>query len=451
MTLAAGAPQGRRFSIAQLALLVPWVALVIGAWSAITDNSFLWHVRAGTLQLEEGGVLTVDPFSFTQSGEEWITQSWLVELLYGWAEGVSGLGFVPFSVLVVGGLTFLGIGVIGYRYSKSATATAFVLVLAVLTLISFFVPRPVIYSYMLMVLVMAAWDSPNTRWAVPLLFWIWASVHASFVIGLAYVGLTLVMRRDWREIPKVIVSGLATLLTAHGFATVAFLLDFAESRDALQYLTEWRRPGLDDVIFIPFLGTLLFCVMGFIRRTVPLHFLWLFIPFAVLGFTSVRALPPAWIGLLPVLALSLVGLEIGTRAGMRQRLAVIYASFVLVMPFLVVEGATISEERFPVDAAGALQQVNTFHDDRVGGYLIWAQGPERQVYIDDRAELYGERMGEFVRVRRGDPEWRAVFERDGIQQALLANTEPLIQNLTAAGWDRVYADQHFTVLHQPTR
>ena len=41
--------------------------------------------------------------------------------------------------------------------------------------------------------------------------------------------------------------------------------------------------------------------------------------------------------------------------------------------------------------AERLADVPTFHDDSTGGYLIWAEGPERLVYIDDRAELYGER------------------------------------------------------------
>lgn len=439
-------PQVRRFSIAQLALLVPWVALVIGAWGSITDNSFLWHVRAGTVQLGEGSVLTVDPFSFTRNGMEWRTQSWLVELGYGWAEGFSGLSFVPFSVLLIGVLTFLAMGAIGYRYSKSATATAMVLVLGVLTLISFFVPRPVIYSYLLMVLVILAWDRPNARWAVPLLFWIWASVHASFLIGLAYIGLALVMRREWRELPKAVISGVVIFFTAHGVGAVTFLLDFAESRDALRYLTEWRRPGVEDVILIPYLGTLVFCVIGFVRRTVPFRFLWIFVPFATLGFTSVRAMPPAWLAILPVLSSSLVGLEIGTRTGLRQRLALIYATFLLVMPFLLTSGSTISDERFPVRAVAALEPVNTFHDDRVGGYLIWAEGPEHKVYIDDRAELYGDQMGEFVQVRQGGSEWRSVFERDGIRQALLANTEPLIDDLTSAGWETVYSDRYFKVL-----
>jgi hypothetical protein len=69
MSQAALEPQVRRFSIAQLALLLPWVALVIGAWGPLVDNSFLWHIRSGTLQMELGAVLTTDPFSFTMNGE----------------------------------------------------------------------------------------------------------------------------------------------------------------------------------------------------------------------------------------------------------------------------------------------------------------------------------------------------------------------------------------------
>ena len=64
----AAAPKPRRYSIAQLALLVPWVALVIDAFAPIRDNSFLWHIRAGELQVEAGEVLTSDPFSFTMQG-----------------------------------------------------------------------------------------------------------------------------------------------------------------------------------------------------------------------------------------------------------------------------------------------------------------------------------------------------------------------------------------------
>lgn len=446
MTGAAARPQGRRLSIAHLALLLPWVALVIDAWDPIVDNSFLWHIRAGTVQADQGAVLTTDPFSFTAAGETWRTQSWLVELLYGSAEGATGLGFVPYMLLLIGGLTFFGIGLITFRRSRSVPATAFVLVLSILALISFLVPRPVLFSYLLMTLVILAWDRTQARWALPFLFWIWAAVHASFVIGLAYVGLSLIVRREWRALPTAVVAGLATLGTAHGLGVVSFLLDFGQNSAALQYLTEWRRPELLEPVFLPFLGALAFIVIGAFRdRIYPRH-LWLVVPFAVLGLSSVRAIPPAFLGLVPLLATSLSGLDIGSKAGLRHRLAAMFAGVVLVLPFLVISGSTLSEERFPLDAVASLDDTPTFHDDVVGGYLIWAEGPGRKVYIDDRAELYGDRMAEFVEVRRGNVEWKPVFERDGIEQALLATESHLAGELRAAGWNTVYHDQHFSVL-----
>jgi hypothetical protein len=450
MTGAAARPQGRRLSIAHLAVLLPWVALVIDAWDPIVDNSFLWHIRAGTVQAGQGAVLTTDPFSFTMQGEAWLTQSWLVELFYGWAESLTGLGFVPYMILIVGALIFVGIGLIAYRRSRSLPATAFVLILSILALISFLVPRPVLLSYLLMTLVTLAWDSPKTRWALPFLFWIWAAVHASFVIGLVYVGLSLIMKKEWRELPTAMVAGIATLATAHGIGVVTFLLDFGESSDALQYLTEWRQPELFEPVFLPFLGGIVFVVIGAFRNRIFPRHLWLIVPFTLLAFSSVRAIPPAWLALVPLVALSLSGLEIGSRAGLRRRLALVFTLVVLVLPFFLISGSKLSKERFPIEAVASLDDSPTFHDDVVGGFLIWAEEPEHQVYIDDRAELYGNRMREFVAVRRGEIDWEPVFRRDGIEQALLPTEAHLVGELSEADWIAVYEDEHFTVLRPKT-
>lgn len=237
-------PSPRRFSFAHLLLLVPWVALVIDAWAPIRDNSFLWHIRAGDLQAGAGQVLTTDPFSFTMNGAPWLTQSWLAELLYYWGERNWGLGFVPPMLLLATTVTFLGISLIAFRRSQSVSGTAVVSILSTLLLISFLVPRPVIFSFALFVLVILAWERSSTRWALPFLFWIWASTHGSFAIGLAYVGLNLIAEREWKWLPTAILSGLVTFLTAHGLGVLTILFEFLDAGDALALLSEWRRPEL---------------------------------------------------------------------------------------------------------------------------------------------------------------------------------------------------------------
>lgn len=447
MTAAAAEPSPRRFSLFHLILVVPWVAIVIDAFKPITDNSFLWHIRAGELQAKTAAVLTTDPFSFTMHGEHWLTQSWLAELAYDWGERTwGGLGFVPWMMILLNTITFLGIGLIAYRRSKSVVGTAIVLGLSTALLLGFLVPRPVIFSFTLFVLVILAWDRPVTRWAVPLLFWIWASVHGSFVIGLAYIGLTLLARKEWKSLPTAFVSGLVTLLTAHGLGVVSMLIDFSRAGDALALLSEWQRPELVSWVFTPFLIGAAVLVYGGYKLRIRAADAWIIVPFLVLGFTAMRAVPPAWLALVPVISTCL--LDVGARAPRRfsKPVAVVFAGVVLVTPFLLVRPIRLDEERFPIAAATALDDVNTFHDDRTGGYLIWAMGPEFQVYLDDRAELYGDRIIEFAGIRDGTVDWEPVFERDGIEQVLLRVDEPVIEEAIAAGWSPVYQDDFYVAL-----
>ena len=445
MNKASTAPS-RRFSIAQLALIVPLVALVIDAWGPIADNSFLWHIRAGTLQAKRGSVLTTDPFSFTMLGEGWLTQSWLVELLYGWGESFSGLGFVAPMMLIVTTTTFVCVALAAFRFSGSVTATAFVLLLTTLLMISFLVPRPVLFSFLLFSVLVLTWERSNSRWTAPFIMWIWASAHGSFVIGLAYLGLTWLMHRQWRLTPTLVLTGLMTLFTAHGLGVLTFLFSFAESREALTYISEWRKPELLSVVFLPFLGGVTFIVIGAFRGLIFPKHLWLIIPFVLLAMSSVRAIPPAWLALVPLVSLSLSGLTLGDAQRFGRVSAAAFAVTVIVISLIMKPDGGLDEDRFPMAALPSLDDVPTFHDDRAGGFLIWAEGPERHVYLDDRAELYGDRLGEFVRIRDGDQDWRPIFERDGIEQVLLKDEEPLIDALEDGGWRAVYEDETYVVL-----
>lgn len=447
MTATAPEPSRGRFSIAQLAITIPWVALVIDAWAEIRDNSFLWHIRAGELQVDAGSVLTEDPFSFTQLGEPWLTQSWLAELLYAWSEDLSGgLGFVPPLMLVLTTVTFAAIGLVAFRRSASTFSTAVVLLLSVVLMISFLVPRPVVFSFALFGLALLAWEFPKLRWTLPFIFWIWASVHGSFAIGLAFVGLSLIAEKEWKWLPTAIVSGLVTMATAHGLGVVTMLLDFAAAGETLSLLSEWQRPTLTSPVFIPFLAGLAVIVGGLVTRRLPVRQLWVVLPFAVLGMSSLRAVPPAWMALLPAVAAALGPLRIATSRRLSTIPAVVFAGVILVLPFLVKSDGELSDTRFPVEAAQHLANVPTLHDDRAGGYLIWAMGPEFLVYIDDRAELYGEQMAEFVAVRDGERPWEPVFRREGIVQALLPADSDLTASVRAGGWSAVYEDEDFVVL-----
>lgn len=438
----------KRYSIFHLLWVVPWIALVIDAWAPIGDNSFLWHIRAGELQIDAGSVLTIDPFSFTKGGEMWLTQSWLADAFYRWGEIHTGLGFVPWMLLAVSSLTFLGIGLIAYRVNPNPAATALVLILATASLLSFLVPRPVLFSYLLFVVVMLAWERPGVRWAIPFLFWVWASVHGSFFIGLAYVGLRLIARREWKSMPIAVAGGLSVLLTPHGLGVVRMLLDFVAARPYLALLTEWRPPELLSLVFLPLFVGIALILYGATSGRVKTSSLWIVIPFFALALTSTRAVPPA---LLPLIAQ--IAVAMGTRGSSLPRRfgllhALVLVGVVLLIPFLLTGNGDLDGDRFPIEASNALDQGNTFHDDVIGGYLIWNEGPDRQVFIDDRAELYQEQMERFVAVRSGREPWQPLFTEYGITQALVRSGEPMIGWLEEAGWHQEFADEEFVVLRE---
>lgn len=446
MTETAATPFPRRLSLFHLALLTPWVALVIDSFDRIVDNSFLWHIRAGELQLTAAEVLTADPFSFTRFGEPWITQSWLAEVFYGWAESQGGVGFTAPMMLLASLVAIIAIGLVAHQVSNSVPATAVVVLLTTLLLVRFVVPRPVLFSYPLFALVVLCFQRRPTRWALPFLFWIWASVHASFVIGLVYISLSIASKKDWRAVRVAVAAGLATLLTAHGLSVIRMLFDFAGSRRYLELVSEWRTPNFLEIALLPVLIGIVLMIYGGMKGHLRPASLWVIAPFLALAFSAERAVATAWIATVPFIAVSVSGLTVRSFRGFPMRSSAVFVGVIALLPWAFTNQVEIDSETFPVEAAAFLEDVPTFHDDFAGGYLIWSRALEQGVYIDDRVELYGERVEEFVGVRSGRLSFEPVFQRDGIVQALLRTDEFLVRDLSASGWISIYEDDQYTVM-----
>ncbi len=444
----ASTPRRPWFSVWHLLVLAPWVVVGIAARSPIRDNSFLWHVRAGTAQMEGGAVLTADPFSFTALGRPWRTQSWLAELGYGWLEGRFGLAFVAPMVMAVGAVFFLALGTVAYRRLRRVTPLAVYLVLTAVMAAGFLNPRPVIFSYALFALVVLADDDRRLRWTLPLLFWTWASLHGSFVVGGAYLLFQAIRRREWGRWREGLIIALAVSVTAHGLGVWQMLWAFLGGREALANITEWATPSLISVPLAPlFLGIVGLIVAG-MRGRLEARDLWVIVPFLALALSSNRSVIPAWIALAPFVVRSLEDLRIPTRTLDRRqaRVNVVAALILVILPFLVPLDGGLSDEVFPVEAATRLEGERLFHDDGTGGYLIFSQWPDRLVYIDDRAELFHSELPEFVEARGGRAVWREVFERYGIDEVLLREQDPLLETLRLAGWVEVYRDDTFVLM-----
>jgi hypothetical protein len=443
----------RRLSVRHLFVLVPVLGVVVAAARPITDNSFLWHIRAGTLQLDAGEVLRIDPFSFTAHGESWRTQSWIADLGYGllerWTDDLAWV-WPLVALTMVATVSLVGLAV--YRELKAPLATAAVLFVVVWLLLRTLVPRPVVFSHLLLAALVVALAHPKLRWTIPLLAWVWAGLHGSFVVGLGLLGLEAV-RTGRRQLWGILGLSMATVsLTAHGLALWTVLLDFVRNRGALDFIQEWARPDLLDAGVAPYLLVVAGVLLAAARRDLNRRDLVVVLPFLIFGFTSYRALIPATIVLAPWAARSVAFAEPAPAVGSRNLNGVLAVSLVALAGLLGVTRAETRPDpgRFPVEAAAALADGAVFHDLATGGYLIYREGPERLVYIDDRAELYGEeRLREFVDAEAGLDGWRDVFDRYGIEQALLtADGTGLEEVLASSGWSERHRDADFVILQR---
>lgn len=446
---------GRAIRRRHVWLLAPFVALVAPLSRAISDNSFLWHVRAGTVQLEAGEVLRTDPFSFTAGGESWRTQSWLAELGYGWLE--STLGGVAWSkTLVLAALLAAGLLVVlrGSRLGAGVPLLVALGLLFVFQAFSFAVPRPVLLTYPLLATVgLLVDDDEPELWLAPAVIWLWASLHGSFVLGLGLLGLDALRRRSGVRLGVAAVAAVAASLSAHGFAVWQILVDFLRSRETLGFIEEWSRPSVTDSRAAPFFVLLALTVVLVVARRFTVSELFVVIPFALFGLAAVRNMLPAIIVLGPMVA-SAVARSLPARVerpGGSQELAVANAVLVVALVATLVAVAArphrLDPDRFPDPALVAqLEPGPVVHDDAVGGYLIWAVGPDQPVFIDDRAELHGaEAYRTMASILSGE---RAIEELSalGVEQVLVAVDEPVVAVLRDAGWIERAGDRRFVLL-----
>lgn len=451
-------PWWRKLTPRHLILLVPWIGIAVAAAKPVQDNSFLWHVRAGTLQLDLGHVLTTDPFSFTMHGAPWRTQSWLIELVYGLLERwTGGLGWVRFELLVVAGLTYVLLALMVYRKCRNVLATGLVMAAFTWLAVAFEVPRPVLFSGLFLSMLIVMLDE-DLLWPVPLLMWVWAAVHGSWILGLGYLVLhSLATRRPVRRTARtLVVSLVAVTLTAHGIGVWQILWEFFRNRSALSYIQEWAVPSVTSVQVLPYAGVFILLMVAAAAGKLSLRSLWVVVPFFLFGLTAGRSLYPAMLVLLPYAVLGWPqrwDWRASDPTAGEARFNGMVAVLLVLIPVgpVMLAPSGVDGARFPVAAARYLSSDRVFTDDGTGGYLIYAQWPEREVFIDDRAELYGaEFLDVFGETRNGTPAWEQTFDQYEIDEALVRSDDGIVDALRNSGWTFRYQElDGWVVLEAP--
>ena len=109
-------------------------------------------------------------------------------------------------------------------------------------------------------------------------------------------------------------------------------------------------------------------------------------------------------------------------------------------------------EHFPARAVAFLQNHppsgRIFNHYDWGGYLIWKLYPSTPVFIDGRADLYGQQLfDQFAETYQFKGEWQQPFRRWSIDTVIVPSDSALATGLRSSpGWTVSYEDPQAVVL-----
>jgi hypothetical protein len=435
-----------------------------------------WHITTGERILSTGIWPTTDSFSYTVAGQNWIAYEWLGEVVMALAARAG----LPGLAALLGGLSAALVLLLYYlAYLRSgnvkAAFVACVLVLPVASTV--FALRPQLMGYVFLTLTLISLERfrlgrPKLAWFLPGLFLIWVNTHGTFILGLLVLGLYWasglisfrwggLVAEPWnaeqRRQLAIIFLGCVLVLpaTPYGTRLAAYPLELALLQPmSTGTILEWQPIAFQRVFGPIFLGLMLL----FLFAQVTLQATYRLEQFALLLLTVYLAAAHARLILFFVLVFAplvaaLLGRWLPNYQPAKDRwalnavlLALAFSTAIAHFPSREQFGKSFASN-FPVNGLAFLRQhgiagplLNEYH---WGGFLIWAGGPERKVFIDGRADVY-EYSGvfrDYLDLTRAEPNTRFLLRKYQVEACLLLPRSRLASYLSESpDWELAYAD-----------
>jgi hypothetical protein len=449
-----------------------YMLLLIVGGQLLNDSDTYWQIIVGQWILDHGSMPRVDIYSFTKTGEPWTSSSWLSQVMY--AASYNLAGWTGPVVLAAGALaaTFALFAHILARRIPSTYAA--VIALAALMLSSgHLLARP----HVLALPVMLAWayglisasergQSPPFRLLV--LMALWANLHGGFLFGLVLVG-AFALDALWNAEPsqqrsltlRWTVFGLGALaaccVTPYGWGSILASRKILELGELLHLIYEWMPANFSKLsgFELSILALIAGALYGGVKLSPPR--IALVLGLLHMALSHVRNLE-IFALLLPLVVLVPVSAQFSFRSRALAKAAVptVPAAMLAIAlgastwAFAAGYGYSPPASQSPAAAVDALKALNpqrVLNDLPFGGYLIWRRVP---VFIDGRAELYGEKfeMAYYRALQLQDVnELFDLLKNYDIDAVLLTPGTPaskLFDHL--GGWRRAFSDET-AVLH----
>ncbi len=474
-----------RLTTERAAIVIVFMLLFAMASRVAIEPDMWWHLRVGQQILETGDPVYADSFTHTQPGRIHKNHSWLSQVVMAWlwrAFGHLGLTVFVASIAVVA-MAFI------YRTGRgSIYAQSFALVLSGACAAAVWSPRPQMFTFLcaaiLLFLLRRHKDNRLRRcWLLSLLMWLWANLHAGYIVGfvivLAYLlgealnqvfgaGEPVVAwRRLWR-LGAVALFSLALLpINPLGLDVYAVPFETFGISGLRDFVQEWMSPDFAHPATWPFVGLALALLAACwaSRRGFDFGDFFLAGGTFFMALSSARHISFFALVATPIIARHLHALAVRNGWSIRRggEASTVGLALNLALVGLVAFGtlarvAYVSSSdavdralalNYPVASAAHLQdsaiEGNLFNSYNWGGYLI-LYAPDLPVFIDGRTDLHRHALAEYAAAAFGTRAWEDVFARRDIGVALIERDSPLASRLDEdARWRLEFQDEASSV------
>lgn len=470
----------RRLRIKHIFLAVLFLGLFAMAARNVTDPDVWWHLKTGQYIAEHKSVPHTDPFSYTRAGQPWVAHEWLTELLLYQLERTTGwCGLILIFAAVLGAAFFL-------LYLRCGPAPY---VAGVATLCAAWATAPVwgVRPQVLSLLLTSLWllilerseRNPKVLWWTLPLTLLWVNLHAGFALGLALSALFLAgewieraLGRSQQNAPRLRIAAFILLLdflivplNPNGLRLFSYPIETLRSAAMQNYIAEWASPNFHHAEYWPFLLLVLgtFAALSWSRPQVRPRDLLLLLVSLYAGLCSIRMMPLFVFIAVPIVCKRLGNWPRSNSPSRRPQAASrTLLNGVIVLAMAVFAGVHIAQviqrqpqaemQRFPARAVAFLQTHSPsgriFNHYDWGGYLTWRLYPSTRVFIDGRADLYGQQLlDQFADTYQFKGAWQQTLRRWSIGTVLVPPDSALAAGLrNAPGWTVAYEDSQAIIL-----
>lgn len=416
---------------------------------AFHDPDLGWHLKIGEEILSGRQVPHIETHDYTIAGQRWVDHEWLANVVMYWVYAHFGYFALSllFSLIVAAVLILMHWFLKRYFLALNKHAVFWILLFQILGITAAIghlgvrVQEIALLALMALLFIMEAFKEKKRWtilfWLIPL-FYLWASLHGSFLIGLAilvawimfhasillfhkktifarfkpYLHFALFSQSSILQFAIFsLLAFAATLLTPYYGELYSYLGDWSD-RYYATHIQEWLTPLSPPIVYwqvlylaIFMLSIWLFAVFNSPKKPIALDLWYLSLSalFFVMAIRSMRHFPLFFIVSFPILvpffsALMRFPKELFGKE--KKVLAIVSKTYLFVLTALIFLFCLAKLKpvdnpfqgycgEYPCRATAFLKEspsltgLKLLSEYNWGGYLIWAY-PERKLFIDGR-------------------------------------------------------------------